>query len=268
MKKIIRLSIYFIIMTVILMSTSCFAAWWGTPGYEWALSKDLTSIKTQAQLNREVTLSDYYNIILKYLKMKNVYPSGRIVQNLYVDGIYNGTINGLVKDINSYIGSGVSQLSPQRYRVVEDLILHGKKQIVEYSSLLYRDDLKNLDLYFDLARLRAAMLLSENTKIEREYKSSVLYSLRNTKYATSLQYGILPMCGSDVARQSFLVLMHNLLSGHDSSAESILTAFHESGVLIGYSNSIYDPKLRRGLTYAEMFAFLARFETYDFNTTD
>jgi len=250
-----------------LMATSCFAAWWGTPGYEWALSNDLTSIKTQSQLNKEVTLSDYYNIILKYLNMKNVYPSGRIVQNLYVDGIYNGTINGLVNDINSYIGANVTELSPQRYRVVEDLINHGKQQIIDYSDFLYRDDLKNLNLYFDLAKYRAATLLSENSKIEKQYKNNVLYSLRNTKYAVSITYGILPMCGSDVTRQSFLVLMHNLLSNSSSTTASIMKSFYDAGVLRGYSDYMYDPRLKRALTYTEMFAFLHRFEIYDFSTS-
>lgn len=267
MKKIIKLSIYFLIVTMMLLGTNCFAAWWGTPGYEWALSKDLTSIKTQAQLNKDVTLSDYYNIILKYLKMKNVPASGKVVQNLYVEGIYNGTINGLVNDINSSIGANITQLTPQQYRVVEDLILHGKRQIIDYEAYLYRDDLKNLNLYFDLARYRAATLLSENSKIEKEYKNNVLYSLRNTKYAESISYGILPMCGSDIMRQSFLVLMHNLLSDSTMTTDSILRNFHESGVLQGYNKSIYTPGLRENLTYAEMFSFLARFEAYDFEGT-
>ena len=264
MKNIIKLSICFVIITLMFISTSCFAAWWGTPGYEWALSKDLTSIKTQAQLNRDVTLSDYYNVILKYLRMKNVAPTGRVVQNLYVDGIYNGTINGLVNDINTYIGSNVKELTPQQYRVVSDLIDHGKNQMSEYSAYLYRDDLKNLNLYFDLAKYRAATLLSENSKIEKEYKNNILYSLRNTKYASSLTYGILPMCGSDITRESFLVLMHHLLSNSTASSDSIIQSFNDAQVLRGYSNSLW---LKKNMTYTEMFAFLYRFEIYDFNAS-
>ena len=264
MKKIIRLLICYIIVSTMFMGTSCFAAWWGTPGYEWALSKDLTSIKTQSQLNSDVTLSDYYNVILKYLKMKDVLPSGRVVQNLYVDGIYNGTINGLIKDINSNIGTNVTQLSPQQYRIVSELIEHGKTQIQEYSAYLYRDDLKNLNLYFDLAKYRAAMLLSENSKIEKQYKNNELYNLRNTKYASSLTYGILPMCGSDITRESFLVLMHNLLSNSSSTSDSIIRSFNEAQVLRGYSNSL---GLKKNMTYSEMFAFLYRFEIYDFSSS-
>ena len=264
MKNVTKTLISFIIITIILMSTSCFAAWWGTPGYEWALSNNLTSMKTRNQLNSEVTLSDYYNIILKYLNLKNVQPSGRTVQNIYVEGIYNGAIQGLVNDINSYIGSNVKELTPQQYRVVSDLITHGKNQIVEYSEHLYRDDLKNLNLYFDLARYRAATLLSEKTKIEREYKNTVLYSLRNTKYASSLTYGIMPMCGSDITRQSFLVLMYNLLSSSISSSDAILKSFNDAGVLIGYDNSLW---LKKNITYSELFAFLYRFEAYDFNSS-
>lgn len=264
MKNITKILVSFMIITIILMSASCLAAWWGTPGYEWALSNGLTPIKTRAQLNSEVTLSDYYNIILKYLSLKNVQPSGRTVQNIYVEGIYNGAIQGLVDDVNSYIGTGVKELTPQQYRVVSDLITHGKNQLVEYSAHLYRDDLKNLNLYFDLARYRAATLLSERTKIEREYKNNVLYSLRNTKYARSLEYGIMPMCGSDITRQSFLVLMHNLLSNSSPSSDAILKSFNDAGVLIGYDNSLW---LRKNITYSELFAFLYRFEAYDFNGT-
>ena len=267
MKKNIRLLICLVIVTLMLMDTNCFAAWWGTPGYEWALSKDLTSMKTQAQLNRDVTLSDYYNIILKYLRMKNVAPSGRVVQNLYVDGIYNGTINGLVKDINSNIGTNITSLSPQQYRVVADLIDHGKKQIVDYSAYLYRDDLKNLNLYFDLAKYRAAKLLSENSKIEKQYKNDVLWSLRNTKYAVSIEYGILPMCGSDITRESFLVLMHHLLSNSSATTSSILKSFNDADVLRGVNIFYYDPKPKKNMTYSEMFAFLYRFEAYDFSSS-
>lgn len=262
MKKTIRLSICLIITTIILMSTSSFAAWWGTPGYEWALSKNLTSIKTQAQLNRPVTLSDYYNIILKYLQMKNVRPSGRTVQSLTLGEIYNGTISGLIKDLNQQISKEV--LTPQEYRVVSDLTQHAKQIVAEQSTHLYRDDLKNLNLYLDLVRYRAATLLTEDTKIKREYKSSVLYELRNTKYAKSIEYGIMPINGNDISRQSFLILMHNLLSNSTSTAENIIKSFNDAGVLIGYDDSLW---LRKDITYSELFAFLYRFEAYDFGTS-
>ena len=71
MKK--NVFIYITICTLfIFIGTTSYAAWWGTPGYQWALSKKLTPIKTQAQLSRNVTLSDYYDTILKYLRLKGV----------------------------------------------------------------------------------------------------------------------------------------------------------------------------------------------------
>ena len=58
MKKNTRLLIIFVLTFMIIIGSNCYAAWWGTPGYEWALSRGLTSIKTQSQLSRDVTLSD------------------------------------------------------------------------------------------------------------------------------------------------------------------------------------------------------------------
>ena len=55
---------------VCMLSSSCFAAWWGTPGYEWGLSRGLTPVKSQAKLDEKVSHSDLYSTILKYLKMK------------------------------------------------------------------------------------------------------------------------------------------------------------------------------------------------------
>lgn len=264
MGKYIRLSICLIIIIAMFMCTNCFGAWWGTPGYEWALSKDLTSVKTQAQLNRDVTLSDYYSIILKYLSMKNVPYTNRMVQGITVEEIYNGALDGLVKDINTFIGADKKELTPQQYRVVCELIDHGKKQMSDYSIHLYRDDLKNLTLYFDLAKYRAATLLTEDKKIERQYKNNELYKLRNTKYAVSLKYGILPICADTISRESFLVLMHNILSGSSSTSDNIIRSFNEAQVLRGYENSLW---LKKSMTYSEMFAFLHRFEIYDFSTS-
>lgn len=233
-------------------------------GYEWGLSKNLTSIKTRSQLNSSVTLSDYYSIITKYLKMKNVVPSGRIMQDIYVENLYNGAIEGLVNEVNYYIGANVKSLTPQQYRVVEELIDDSKRIMDEQIEFLDRDNLKDLNLYLDLAKYRAATLLAEDSKIEREYKNSILYKLRNTKYASSLEYGILPMCG-EISRGSFLVLMHDLLSNNTSlSEDEIIKAYNEAGVLVGYDNSLY---LNQNLKYSEMLTFLYRFEAYDFNPT-
>ena len=56
--------------------------------------------------------------------------------------------------------------------------------------------------------------MEEDTKVKKEYKNSMLYKLRNTKYATSLKYGIMPMCG-EPTRGSFLILMHKYLLNQD-----------------------------------------------------
>ena len=71
------------------------------------------------------------------------------------------------------------------------------------------------------------------------------------------------MCGSDITRESFLVLMHHLLSNTNASADSITKSFNEAGVLIGYDNSLW---LKKNIRYSELFAFLYRFEAYDFGT--
>ena len=121
-------------------------------------------------------------------------------------------------------------------------------------------DIPNINLYMDLARYRAATLLSEDTKIEREYKNSVLYSLRNTKYAASLNYGIMPMCG-EMSRGAFLTLMYNLMSNQTADEDTVAKLFNDSGVLLGYDNSLW---LTQNLKYSEMLTFLYRFEAFDF----
>ena len=260
MKKT-RLAFCVVIILSLFVCSSCYAAWWGTPGYEWALSRGLTSMKTQSTLNKEVTTSDYYNIILRYLKLKNVEPKNKVVQTIHIDDVYNGVINGLIKDVNSYIGPNQVSLEPQEYRVVESLVEHGKKLAADQKDVLTRDDLKNLNLYLDLAKYRAAMLIETDTRVKRDYRSSVLYSLRNTKYSDSLSYGILPIHGG-VSRGSFLTLMYNLLSDNTSNSDQIIKSFNEAGVLIGYDNSLW---LDENIKYSEMLTFLYRFEAYDFN---
>lgn len=246
-----------------LISSNCYAAWWGTPGYEWALARRLTPIKTQAQLNNDVTVSDYYNTILKYLSMKNVGYKSVVMQDFQVDGLYNGFVEGLVQDVSSYVSTDVNELTPKQYRNVSKLIDESKGLMDQYSNYLSRDDLKELNLYLDLSKYRAGMLLTENSKIEKEYKNNVLYGLRNTKYTASLKYGIMPMCG-EVTRGEFLVLMHKILSNDASLSETtILKSLNEAGVLLGYDDSLY---LKQNLKYSEMLTFLYRFEAYDFTS--
>lgn len=267
MKTNIKILFISMLTFFVLIGSNCFAAgWWGTPGYEWARAKGLTSIKTQSQLNRDVTISDYYTVILKYLSMKKVEPKNVTVQNFYVDGLYNGVVEGFVKDVNSNITTSKESLTPQEYRRVEELISHGKETLNQYADLLPRDDIKSLNLYLDLAKYRAASLLTENSKIEKQYKNNTLYTLRNTKYASSLKYGIMPMCG-EISRKSFLVLMYNLLSDSTSTNENtIINNFYEAGVLKGVEENSKALELEKNLQYSDMLAFLYRFEAYDFST--
>lgn len=257
--------ILFVMMFVVcmLIGSNCYAAWWGTPGYEWALARRLTPIKTQSQLNKDVTVDDYYNTILKYLSMKNVGYKQDVMQDFQVDGLYNGFIEGLVKDVSSYVKVDTKELSPKQYRNVAKLIDESKVLMEGYSNYLFRDDLKELNLYLDLSKYRAAMLLAENSKIEKEYKNNVLYGLRNTKHTSSLKYGIMPMCG-EVTRGEFLVLIHRIMSDDATlSADAILKSLNEAGVLLGYDNSLY---LQQNLKYSEMLTFFYRFEAYDFTS--
>lgn len=267
MKTNIKILFISMLTFFVLIGSNCFAAgWWGTPGYEWARAKGLASIKTQSQLNRDVTISDYYTVILKYLSMKKVEPKNVTVQNFYVDGLYNGVVEGFVKDVNSNITTSKESLTPQEYRRVEELISHGKETLNQYADLLPRDDIKSLNLYLDLAKYRAASLLTENSKIEKQYKNNTLYTLRNTKYASSLKYGIMPMCG-EISRKSFLVLMYNLLSDSTSTNENtIINNFYEAGVLKGVEENSKALELEKNLQYSDMLAFLYRFEAYDFST--
>ncbi len=266
MKK--NVFIYIIICTLfIFIGTTSYAAWWGTPGYQWALSKKLTPIKTQAQLSKNVTLSDYYDIILKYLKLKNVSYKDKIIQKGRVEGLYNGAVEGIMDNINSYIDPSVEKLTPTQYRNVATLIDHSKTTMAEHSNLLTRDDLKNINLYMDLAKYRVAMLLSEDSKIEREYKNNVLYSLRNTKYAASLNYGIMPMCG-EMTRGAFFTLMYNLLSDQTETEENATKVLYESGIIEGYEKNNKILALNQRITYVEMFHFLNHLELLDFETSE
>lgn len=261
MKKNMRLLLVMMFTFFLLVGSNCYAAWWGTPSYEWGLTKGLTSIKTQSQLERKVTVSDYYNVILKYLNMKNVQPKNRIIQSANDGDIYNGAIQGIINDVNNYIDSNVTSLTPQQYRNLEELVDHAEITLDEQSDVLYRDDFKNINLYLDLAKYRGAMLLKSDTNIEKSYKNGMLYKLRNTKYAKSLSYGIMPTAATPT-RRSFLVLMHNLLSDNISDSDTIIKSFNDAGVLLGYNGSLW---LDEELKYSEMLAFLYRFEAYDFN---
>ncbi len=264
MKKRLIFVFITVLTLLIMIGTSSLAAWWGTPGYEWALARGLTSMKTQSQLTKTVTISDYYEIILKYLNLKGVATKNEIVQNTQVGSFYNGALTGMMNQAASYIDSSVKSVSPQQYKILNEYIENAKRLMVEYSNDLSRDNLKDLNLFLDLVKYRGAMLLSEETKAEEDYKRNILYGLRNTKYAASLSYGIMPICGK-ITRGDFLVLMHNLLSSRELTRDDIIKSFNESGVLLGYYNNLW---LDEEIRYSEILTFLYRFESYDFNATE
>lgn len=268
MKKNIKIIFITMLTLFVLTSTTCLAAgWWGNPGYQWGLKYGLTSVKTQKQLEKPITLNDYYNLVQKYLRMKNIAPQqDKIVQVLTYTDVYNGAIRGILGEIKNGTYEFIQELTPSQYREIDSLITHCKTSINTHANLLTRDEIKEIDLFLSLSRYRAAMLLSEKTKIEREYKNNTLYSLRNTKYANLLDYGILPMCGG-ITRETFLTMMYKLLSTGNSSDEAIIDAFYEAGVLEGKDTAKVMLALKDPLTYSEALAFLYRFETFEFETS-
>ena len=240
------------IATVSMLGSSCFAAWWGTPGYEWGLTKGLTSVKSQASLDQKVSHSDLYNTILKYLKMKGIQPSGNTIHHKDDMTYLNNVVAGLFDIINSY--NSRTTLTPDEYRIVASYIDHGRETFYKYRSNI-RNDIKNVDLYLALSKYRAAKMIDD-----REYREYVLSQLGGVKYKEILEYGVIPyVC--NISRREFLLLMHSLLSNQSLGDEEVIRKFNDTGVLVGYQN---DLMLDKELTYTEMLTFLYRFEIYDF----
>ena len=245
-----------IVLTILIsmLSTSAFAAWWGTPGYEWAHERRITSMASTSALNNKVSHENFYTILINYLHYKEVKPKSGVIQNVSSLNSFNKALSGIVSNIDSYISK--SSLTPAEYRVVDTYINHIDKTLDEQKALLTRDNLKNMHLYMDLARYKAATLIDDYS-----YRSYVLARIAPTKYSELIRYNIRPYFG-DITRREFLVLMFSLLSDRTLSQDAIIQEFNESGVLIGYDNDLW---LDKNLTYAEMFTFLRRFETFDFN---
>lgn len=260
--KIIKLIVALTMITT-MSSTTVFAAWWGTPGYEWAREKKITSLANNAALNNKVSHANFYSILIKYLQYKNVSVGGNVVQNVGSSSSFNKAIDGIVQTVDKYIS--VESMTEQDYKVVATYIEHVDEILETNSNLLSRDDLKNVYLYLSLAKYKAATLISSPA-----YKNLVLtnssptemFNVGNTKYKELIDYNIKPYYG-DISRKEFLVLMFSLLSEQEISEEEILTQFNEAGVLIGYEDG--GLWLENPLTYAEMFTFLRRFEIFDFN---
>ncbi len=257
-KKILIITI--LIMTILMSSSISLAYWWGTPGYEWALTNGLTGAKTKSQLDTTVELDDLYSTVLNYLAQKRIYPLNQKVRHEdKMDGMDN-VARGIVDIINGFLDK--KALTIQQYYVVENYTLKGYDTLEtykDYSQRLTRQDLKNLDSYLRLSRYRAATLIEDRS--DREFALSRLGYVKNSKI---VNYGIIPY-SSKISRKEFLVMMYDLLTPSKSSPSTdfIIDSFFDTEVLIGYDTGL---ELDQLLTYTEMYAFLMRFETYDFAT--
>ncbi|MBR3888609.1 MAG: hypothetical protein IKJ32_05875 [Clostridia bacterium] len=254
-------------LTILLttLSTATFAAWWGTPGYEWARSKGLTTMANNSALNNKVSHDNFYATVLKYLKYKGIYPGRVVMQNVGEYKSQNKMLEGVVKSVGNY--SSKESLTITEYRELATYIEHVKEIIADHADLLNRDDLKELNLYLSLTKFECANKISD-----RDYRNLVLLNLAPTKthnvgavkHKDLVKYGIKPYL-ADISRKEFLVVMFSLLSDQNVSEDEIINQFSESGVILGYSDSLM---LEENLTYAEMFTFFRRFETFDFNPVE
>ncbi len=257
LKKFVILTI---IMCIAIMSASlCFAAWWGTPGYEWSLRNGLTGQKTMSQLHTEVELDDLYATILKYLAMKGVTPKDRIIHHedkmLDVDPV----AKGLAEIINGYTSK--NSLTIMEFYNVENYADDGYNILAKYrdlSQFMTREDLKNMDAYLRLAKYRAAKLIE--SRAQRDYALSRLGYVKNSKV---IDYGIIPYT-EKISRKEFLLVMNDLLAKTQSSDSAVIDSFYDTGVLIGYDTGL---ELDKKLLYSEMYSFLYRFEIYDFENS-
>lgn len=252
-----------LLLTIVLFTSNIsLAAWWATPGYEWALSKGITPVKSNAQLNKAVSHTDFYSAILKYLTIKGVEPEGKNAHHEDDMTYLNNVVSGLFEIINTYTTK--DSLTPDEYRIVESYVEHGKKTFDEHKNYLTRENIKDVDLYLNLSKYRAATLIKD-----REYRELVLSRLGTVKNSEIFDYGMIPYAG-DITRREFLLLMFDLLSNQPILDDDIIiTSFNEAGVLVGYQS---DLMLDKPITYSEMLTFMYRFEIYDFNpvieTTD
>ena len=244
------------VVSMLMMSTTAYAVWWATPGYEWALANKLTPVKTTSQLNQNVSVSDFYTTVIKYLRLKGVTPRNEtIYHNDDMEDIDN-IAKGIFEIINGF--NNRNSLTIQDYYKVENYVKHGKQTLEQYKGYSYKlttQNLKNINLYLDLSQYKAATLIGNRS--DREY---ILAKLGNIKNAEILNYHILPYAG-EITRKEFLVVMYDLLSSTEMSEDAIIKAFNEAGVLIGFDTGL---ELDKRITYSEMLTFLYRFEIFDF----
>ena len=253
-KKVIMMLL--LVTMMMLMSTNVFAVWWATPGYEWALANGLTKVKSTSQLNKNVSLSDFYTTAIKYLKLKGISPRNESIHHEdTMEGVDN-VAKGLFEIINSY--NSREELTIQQYYVVENYIEKGRKTLadyVDYSQYMTRESLKNIDLYLALSRYKAATLINDRTHRER-----IMSGLGNVKNSEIIRYNMLPYAG-DISRQEFLLVMYDLISADERNNQAVISAFEEADVLRGFETGL---ELDKKITYSEMLNFLYRFEIFDF----
>jgi hypothetical protein len=258
-KKFILLLIIFTFCFSI--PTISFAAWWGTPGYEWAVRNGITGLKSRNQLLQDVELEDLYTTVLKYLKVKKVMPRSKSIHHVDdMQGIDNVAV-GLFNIINSY--NGRNSLTLQQYYIVENYVNKGLETLEkyrDYSLYLTREDIKNIDLYLALSKYKAATLVSDV-----QDRQIALSRAGYVKDAGIIEYGILPYVNK-ITRREFLLLMYDLLSPNLLNEESAINAFVNTEVVQGYSADYVKLELDKTLNYQEMYSFLYRFEIFDFET--
>lgn len=257
LKKIISL---LMIAIIVMACTNSFAVWWGTPGYEWALSNKLTTVKSTSQLNKNVTLTDFYTTVIKYLRLKGIEPRNETIHHEDdMDGIDN-VAKGIFTIINDY--NTRDSITIKQYYIVENYVKHARKTLedyIDYSQYLTRDSLKNIDLYLTLSQYKAATLI--DSRSDREY---ILAKVNNIKNHEIINYHMLPYA-ADITREEFLLVMYDLISENEMSDDAVIEAFENAGVLIGFETGL---ELDKKITYSEMLTFLYRFEIFDFDGAD
>lgn len=263
-KKTSNLIKFVMILTVVIttFTTVSFAAWWGTPGYEWAKSKGLTTMANTTALNNKVSHDDFYTVLLRYLSYKGVMPKDSVRQRVGEFNSKNKALEGFVREIDAYISK--ESLTINEYRSLATYIEHLKGVITDNEIYLTRDNLKNFRLYLTIAKYQGAMLVGDSdyrALVTSNRAPTAAHNIGAVKHKGLITYKIKPYF-DDISRKEFLLLMFSLLSEQNVSDEDIIKQFEESGVLIGYND---DMMLEQDLTYAEMFTFLRRFETFDFN---
>ena len=256
MKKVSSILKRTLILIIVLanIATVTFAAWWGTPGYEWCFSKGITPMMSQKEMNKNIEQEDFYEILLRYLKYKNVDKGRNVIQTVGSTRHINSALIGMMNDVNNYLI--MKELTPNQYRQVITYINHAERLVESQQKLLNRAEIKSFYLYLSLAKYKAAMLIND---VEFRLREMAVHS--NVKYAEILEYGIEPYYGN-VTRREFLILMYSLLSDQKVTESEMITQYNEAGVLVGYEN---DLMLEKEMTYSEMFAFLYRFEIFEFN---